>query len=862
VQNENGPTDLKHVLAALRQDARFMRHVTAWEQLQPRPANLVPWPRGLDPRLVTAVQGMGIERLYSHQSTTAATALEGKHVVLATATASGKTLAYNLPVVHTLLNDPSACALYLFPTKALARDQIAALDNLIGHLPIDLPVRVYDGDTPSSQRQGIRRQARILVTNPDMLHVGILPNHTRWARLLSNLRFVVIDELHAYRGVFGGHVANVLRRLQRLCRFYGTHPTFICASATIANPRALAEDLIGDSVTLVNDDGAPRGEKHFILYNPPLVDARLGIRQSATLATRNIAARFLQADIQTIVFARARLTTEVLLGYLRDLWRSSGQDPLSIAGYRGGYLASERRAIEQGLRSGEMRGVVTTNALELGVDIGELSACVMAGYPGTVSSAWQQAGRAGRRVGESVAVLVASATPLDQYLITHPRFFFGQPVERALTDPNNLAILAQHVACAAYELPFEPGETFGGGGQTEIILDALVEEHLVHRGARGYTWIADKYPAAGLSLRSGVSDRFVIQDVSSSPVCVIGQMDRPSVPNLLHEGAIYIHAGETYVVDALDWERGVARVRATRVDYYTRSSSVTEVEILQEYATYPENTEVVLSQKFSERRAQRTLWGYGELLVTTRVTGYRKIKKYSHETLAYVPLELPAQQLSTIGCWMTLPEHVVGELQRSGILPPSRDYGPNWAQQRDAARARDGYRCRHCGTPERDGRHHDVHHITPFRTFGYVSGSNDFYLSANQLDNLVSLCPVCHRRVEREHLARGAMSGLAYLMQHLAPLYLMCDPGDLGTAVQPRPTGTKLPTATFYDSAPGGVGLSAHLFELRDELLEAALSVVAGCPCADGCPACVGPVVSKDAATKALTRELLKALLS
>ena len=855
-------TGLADVLVALRRDSRFMRCVTAWERLPARSAEWATWPAGLDSRLVTAVQQRGIEQLYSHQALAVEVALAHRHVVMSTSTASGKTLAYNLPVIHTLLNDPSACALYIFPTKALAHDQLAVLGETLHTLEEPIPVRAYDGDTPSSQRTGIRREARVLVTNPDMLHYGILPHHTRWLRLLGNLRYVVVDELHTYRGVFGGHVANVLRRLRRICRFYGADPTFVCASATIANPQELAEQLIEDPVTLVNDDGAPRGEKHFILYNPPLVDARLGIRQSSTIAARDIAARFLRSDVQTIVFARARLTTEVLLGYLRDTLGTRQSDAPAIAGYRGGYLASERRCIEQGLRNGELRGVVTTNALELGVDIGDLSACVMAGYPGSVASAWQQSGRAGRRTAESAAVLVASPMPLDQYLVTNPKYFFGQSVEQALVDPNNLAILARHLACAAFELPFDRDEEFGRFKQASVVLDSLAEEGLVHLSQRGYTWIGDGYPAAGLSLRTGLSDNVVIQEAGNTGVRVIGEMDRPSVPNLLHEGAVYMHAGETYVVETLDWNHGIAHVRAAEVDYYTRSSGATDVEVDEDYTAGASGTRAALDSAEVCPASLHLIRGYGEVLVTTRVSSYRRIKKYTHETLSHTPLELPEQLLSTIGCWFILPDQLVVRLQAEGILPPPRDYGPSWPQQRDAARVRDKYRCRQCGVEERVGRQHDAHHLVPFRTFGYVPGANEFYLQANQLDNLVTLCSTCHRQVERGQRARGALSGLAYLIQNLAPLYLMCDPADLGTVVQLVAPGTHLPTVTFYDCVPGGVGLSARLYEIYDALLRAALGVVAQCPCSEGCPACVGPVMNEEAGTKMLTQRLLEVVLA
>ncbi|MCP4540925.1 MAG: DEAD/DEAH box helicase [Chloroflexi bacterium] len=857
---------LPDILSALRQDPTFMRCVTAWERIPAQPARVASWPTGLDSRLIAAVRERGIEQLYTHQAQAVEATLDGQHVVLSTFTASGKTLAYNLPVINTFLNDPAACALYLFPTKALAHDQLANLKSQVTSGKWQVAVRSYDGDTPSSHRSAIRREARLLVTNPDMLHVGILPHHTRWARFFGNLRYVVLDELHTYRGVFGGHMANVLRRVRRVCHFYGSDPRFICASATIANPCELAERIIEAPVTLVDDDGAPRGEKHFVLYNPPLLDPQLGIRRSAALAAKDIAARFLHADVQTIVFARARLTTEVLLGYLRDSVVAAGQDPQRIQGYRGGYLSSERRAIERGLRDGEIRGVVATNALELGVDIGQLSTCVMAGYPGTIASAWQQAGRAGRRAEMSVAVLVASALPLDQYLITHPRYFFGRSVEQALLDPDNLAILANHLACAVFELPFEADEPFGLLENASDILDALVEEEALHRRNGRYTWIGEGYPAGGLSLRTSTFDNIVIQDKSSSPPQVIGQMDRPSAPMLIHEGAVYLHSGTTFVVETLNWERGIAYVQAAELDYYTRASSTMDVRVLEVLYSNPPRVSVG-SPTESTNEEIGLSHTYGELLVTDRATGYRKIKRYTHEVLAWEPIDLPEQEWRTFGYWLTLSKTLTARLQKSGVLPPPVDYGSNWSAQRNAARARDGYVCRNCGTSEREDRQHDVHHITPFRAFGYVPGVNDFYQLANRLENLITLCSACHRRVERARGSRGALSGLAYLLRNLAPLHLMCDPGDLGSTVgrvayaqSPAPE-TGLPTITLYDRAPGGIGLSMRLYELYDELLVAALDVVGRCSCTDGCPGCVGPAGDVEPGTKTLTRQLLEVVV-
>jgi DEAD/DEAH box helicase domain-containing protein len=826
----------------------------------------------LDRRLVTALKARGVESLYTHQVHAIEAVTRGEHIAVVTSTASGKTLCYNLPVLNAILRDPATTALYLFPTKALAQDQLTVLRELIDALDVDikpsgLTAQTYDGDTPRDRRRDTRNAGGILITNPDMLHTGILPHHTQWVTLFQNLRYVVLDELHTYRGVFGSHLANVIRRLKRIAAFYGANPQFICCSATIANPLELAQKLLDvgqaanlPNVTLIDDDGAPRGEKHFILVNPPLIDPALGQRRSATLEARDVAARFLVAGIQTIVFARARLTTEVLLTYLRDSATSLGIDPQVIRGYRGGYLADERRAIERGLRDGSVRGVVATNALELGVDIGQLGAAVLASYPGTIASAWQQAGRAGRRNDVSAAVLVASASPLDQYIVTHPRFFFECSPEHGLISPDNLVILLNHLKCAAFELPFESGEHWGNLPVDELLY-VLADEGLVHCSNGHWQWVADSYPANGISLRAGTDDTIVILDnggetslaevskpsQGSHPrVRTIGQVDRLSAPSLIHEGAIYLHEGQQYLVEKLDWEAGQALVKPVQVDYYTDASSATNVHVLDESA---------------REEMGATIRSQGEILVTTLVAGFRKVRLYTHETLGWGEVVLPEQEMRTAAYWFSVSQAAADELQAAGVLLLPNDYGPSWDKTRDLVRARDGYRCRSCGAPERGSRQHDVHHLRPFREFGYVRGMNNNDQLANAPDNLITLCPACHHRTEATRGMRSALGGLAHALGNLAPLYLMCDSRDIGVVTEQRSALSALPTITLYERVPAGIGFSQTLYELHGALLTAARELVATCPCDRGCPACIGPGPGSSEA-KQQTIRLLNALES
>jgi len=869
-------------LSRLRLDRHFIENVTAWERLPAREARYAPFPASLDSKITAALRTRNINALYIHQAQAIEAAQRGENVAVVTGTASGKTLCYNLPVLQTLLTTPEARALYLFPTKALAQDQANELAQFAS-VPRSGPssfVHVYDGDTPQSQRSTIRKSAGVLISNPDMLHTGILPHHTRWADWFANLKYIVLDELHVYRGVFGSHMANVLRRLRRICAFYGSSPQFICASATIANPQELAEKLIEAPVTLVNEDGSPRAEKHFILYNPPLIDPALGLRRSYLLETQRLAGEFLADEVQTAIFARTRNATEILLGYIRDEAKKRGRDPQAVRGYRGGYLPLERREIERGLRDGSVRGVVATNALELGVDIGQLGAAVIAGYPGTLASLWQQAGRAGRRSETSAAVLVASAAPLDQYLATHARYIFESSPERALINPDNLALLASHVRCAAFELPFSAGETFGALPDLQELLQILEEQGELHRSNGTYRWVADSYPADDISLRAASDDKIVIQAVSNGRPVVIGEVDRVTAPIRVHEGAVYLHEGRQYIVTRLDWDKAIAEVEAVEVDYFTEASEAVEVEVVnvleQDPAPSPPPPPSVNFRWRASGAGEGVGRGYGELLITSQPASFRKVKRYTHETLGYGEINLPAREFQTTGYWLWIPPELVKELAEEGILVAPNDYGPNWETQRNAARARDGYRCRQCGKPETTpspigdlpigegrggGRQHDVHHLVPFRSFGYVPGVNENYKLANELDNLVTLCRACHRRVEAARGTQTALGGLAHALGNLAPLFLMCDPRDLGVSSEARAKATSSPTITIYDLVPEGLGFAEQLYELHTELLHGALEMVSACPCRDGCPVCIGPVGVEGLETKELTRRLAERLI-
>ncbi len=595
-------------------------------------------PEAVDTRLRKALEARGITRLYTHQADAFEQIAAGNNVTIVTPTASGKTWCYNLPVLNLLLSDVGARAMYLFPTKALAEDQLHEFNAAVEEMGSDIKAFTYDGDTPQDARKAIRQRANVVLTNPDMLHSGILPHHTKWARYFENLRYVVIDELHYYRGVYGSHLANLLRRLARICEFYGSRPQFICCSATIANPRELAEALTGKSSELVERNGAPRGEKYFIFYNPPVVNRQLGIRRSYINETRRVALEFIERNLQTLVFANNRLATEVLVTYLKDACDRKPIPSETVRGYRGGYLPRERREIERRLREGQIRAVVATNALELGIDIGSLDAVVMAGYPGTIASTWQRAGRAGRRKGTSASVLVASSAPLDQYIIEHPDYFFDRSPEHAYINPDNLEILLAHLKCAAFELPLREGEKFGAHDLTEIC-HFLEETGFLHRSGGAWHWTSDTYPADATSLRSVTSDNFVVIDITGE-ANVIADVSFPTALTTLHEKAIYLHEARQYHVERFDYDQRKAYVKSVDCDYYTDAIDYTQVQVLQE----AEGEAVA-----GARRA------HGDVRVNRQIVGFKKIKFYTMENVGAGKLNMPGQEMHTTSFWLHFP---------------------------------------------------------------------------------------------------------------------------------------------------------------------------------------------------------------
>ena len=633
------PAGVQAVLDSLLADPSISNGVIHKADIPPRDADFVPMPDWLDPRLQEGLASRGVTALYRHQAEAVEAVRAHEDVVVVTPTASGKSLCYLIPTLQALADDPTARALYLFPTKALGQDQVAELGELSRASNLTINASTYDGDTPNPIRSTVRSAGQVVVTNPDMLHAAILPHHTKWFQLFEQLQIIVIDELHTYRGLFGSHVANVLRRLLRICAHYGSRPVIVCCSATIGNPGELAALLTGRTLRVIDKNGAPSGERHILMVQPPLIDPATGARGSAQALATRWALPFLRAGRQTLLFGRSRVGVELMLSALKEALRL-GEGPRSrIRGYRGGYLPTERRSVERGLRSGELLGVVTTNALELGVDIGQLDVSILAGYPGSIAATWQQMGRAGRRGTTSVSVLIAGGGPVDRYVVEHPEFLLDSPPEEARLDPDNIHVLLGHLKAACFELPFEPGERFGAT-EAAPLLAFLGEEGMVrHAGDDRWYWSNENFPASSVSLRTAAQENVVIIDTPPDRPRVIGEVDIFAAQTLVHEDAIYIHETAQFHVDRLDWDERKAYVRRVDADHYTYADRAVTLKPLDTFAAAP---------------APGGDRAHGEVMVSSLVSMFKKLKFGTDENLGWGPIHLPEIELQTTAYWLTL----------------------------------------------------------------------------------------------------------------------------------------------------------------------------------------------------------------
>ncbi len=651
-----GPFDA--FLADLTSDRHYRGQVIAVRRVPGREAAYAAPEAPLPGPLAEALAAMGIERLYTHQARALDLVRGGRDVVVVTATASGKTMCYNLPVLEALLEDADATALYLFPTKALAQDQLGTLKRWKAHAPAlgeALRPATYDGDTPRHNRRAIRTTANVVLTNPDMMHVGILPYHPRWATFLKNLRYVVVDECHLYRGIFGSNVAMVMRRLERVCAHYGARPQMVCSSATIANPGDLARALTGREVAVVDADGAPRGPRLFVLWNPPLFGEDHLARRSANMEATDLLVKLVQRDVQTIVFTKARVVAELVYRYAREqLEKESPPRVERIRAYRGGYLPEDRREIEQALFSGKLLGVTSTNALELGIDVGSLDASILVGFPGTIASTWQQSGRAGRGARQSLTILVAYNDPIDQYLMHHATYLFDQSVEHGVIDPGNLYILASHLGCAAAELPLAPEDAARFGPATEAVAEAVAADGKLTRIDDRYYWSSAEQPTRETDLRTISDDTFTIVRTDTPRRQVIGQVDAISAPELVYPNAIYLHEGASFLVRELDFDGRVAYVEAAEVDYYTQPVLADKCKVTEERARKP----------FGPATAC-----FGLLDVTWATIAFKKIKFYTGENIGQTALDLPSQTLATAGLWLMPETALLDDLRGAGLKP-------------------------------------------------------------------------------------------------------------------------------------------------------------------------------------------------
>ncbi len=828
--------NLELFIDQLKSHSRFGKNIVSHRINPSRNGVLEDFPDQLHPTIKSYLLQEGISNLYSHQSRAFQQIMLGRNLLISTGVASGKSLCYQLPILHSLQTNQQMRALFLFPTKALTQDQNQKFADIIGspdYVGIKATPGIYDGDTPKEYRKTIRSKAHLIFTNPDMLHLGILPHHTQWADFFKNLRYIIVDEVHIYRGIFGSHFANVIRRLKRIAAFYGSYPQFILTSATISNSKFFAEKLIEEHFEVIDNDGSPRGEQHMMIYNPPIVDQNLGIRRRSMLETIALAEQALEHGSQTLVFAHSRRMVEMILKFLQQLYK----EPQTIMAYRSGYLAKERREIESRFRSGELIMTIATNALELGIDIGQLDIVLINGYPGSIASTLQQAGRAGRKGKASLAILIAKSDLLDQFLVQNPDYLYKGSPEEALIDPNNAFILLHHIKCAVFEKPFSSTESFGylPPEKVDQYLKVLQKYGLLHKSGDKYYWRSDSYPADKVSLRTAGANAYILKSEDK----IIGTVDQQSAFWFTHPNAIYLHNGESFIVQDLDIKQSEITLVPKVTDYYTMAQSRTEFELIKLQG---------------EDSIKGGIKRRGQIRVTDQVTGYKRLKWSSNEVLGYENLDLPPSEMITAGFWISPSDEVVDKLKAMGLWKGQpNNYGSKWKEIAAKIRERDGHKCQSCGrSKDEQEKAFDVHHKKPFKSFHSAR-------EANHPDNLITLCTQCHKLAEQQQYIQSCMAGLSWLLGNIAPFFLMCDRGDIRVQSDAQSVLAEGKSAVvIYDSVPGGIGLSERLFSITEKLLIKAASIVKNCSCTSGCPACVGPVAENGAGAKKDVIEMMK----
>ncbi len=795
------------------------------------------FPDSLSELTINVLKNTGIHSFYQHQYQAVQACLEGKHIAISTGTASGKSLCFLAPIINSIVNDKNSCSIMLYPTKALCHDQKVQLTNYLDFLynlsSVQIQCGVYDGDTVREERKRIRENGRIILSNPDMFNIGILPNHTEWSRVFSNLKYVIIDEVHTYRGIFGSHFTNLIRRFKRICHFYGSHPQFILCSATISNINEFSEKLIEEPVTIIDIDTSQKADRHFLVYNPPFVNKELGIRRSYIQESIRLLSYFKETGLQILFFARSRKVVEMVYTYLER----KEENLENVRTYRGGYLASTRRITEQEMKKGNIQAVIATNALELGIDIGGIDIVILCGYPGTIAGTRQQSGRAGRRNKTALTIMITTSDPLEQYLANHPDYLFEKSPEQALIEPNNPYILLSHLSSAVFELPFKIDENYGdlSSEQLNFWLNLLQRMNKAKLSSNKYYWISEKYPAEDISMRVADPTQFVLINDG----IIIGKIDKQSAFWMAHPGAVYLQEGNIYLVESLNIEKGQIILCLEDPGYYTEHMTKTEVEVIEIIKI--EN--IASSTRF-----------YGKLKVTNIITGFRKLHWVTREILDYGTLDLPPSTLLTTGYWFNISSDIIDDLKKENLwLEDVNKYGKEWENIRQKILIRDEFTCQSCGVSNPPRL--EIHHKTPFKLYRNVNHANEF-------NNLISLCPSCHHEAEAMVKIQSGLSGLSYLLHNLAPLFLMCEKNDIGIHKESIAVfADQAPCILFYDSVPGGIGLSEKLFSHHIQLLKESKKINNECSCTDGCPSCTGAVAENGWGAKSIVKTIIEGLL-